>query len=81
MAVPQWASAGSAPALGPDGRVQLEEDDESVCSICLDRPRTLVFVPCGHHVTCRDCATDIRSKTNQCPICRCTIDDMFDTVF
>jgi hypothetical protein len=82
MAPPQWAAAAApAPALCPNGTVTLEDDDENLCSICLDQPRHTIFMPCGHHVTCRSCAADIRAKTNECPICRTGIADMFDAVF
>ncbi|XP_029296820.1 E3 ubiquitin-protein ligase XIAP [Cottoperca gobio] len=38
---------------------------EKQCKICMDRDICIVFIPCGHLVTCREC-----SKTLiKCPIC------------
>eukprot|EP01083_Nonionella_stella_P085718 237760_1 len=44
-----------------------EEGDESVCCICLDRPKSHAFVPCGHLSVCDECAT---KSSLDCPICR-----------
>lgn len=56
------------------------EDDELVaddhlCVVCLERPRDEVLVPCGHMVLCQDCCADIMASTNECPMCRETIED------
>ena len=36
------------------------------CKICLDNDKSVYFYPCGHLVTCSDCARSIQ----ECPICR-----------
>ncbi|XP_078082169.1 baculoviral IAP repeat-containing protein 7-like [Mustelus asterias] len=43
--------------------------NERTCKVCLDREVSIVFIPCGHLVVCRDCAPNLRS----CPICRALI--------
>ncbi|XP_051659103.1 baculoviral IAP repeat-containing protein 7 isoform X1 [Manacus candei] len=43
--------------------------EERMCKVCLDRDVSVVFVPCGHLVACRDCALNLRL----CPICRAVI--------
>ena len=45
-----------------------EEDDaeETVCIVCTDNRRCVVFKPCSHSSTCIACAI----KINNCPICR-----------
>ena len=52
------------------------------CVICLDAPRTHVFIPCGHVCTCRSCSNALIGQTPshpwmdedvplvQCPICK-----------
>lgn len=48
-------------------------DDSPACSICLDAPKSLVFVPCGHYHTCVECFTELRMANGArppCPICR-----------
>ncbi|KFW75503.1 Baculoviral IAP repeat-containing protein 7-B [Manacus vitellinus] len=43
--------------------------EERMCKVCLDRDVSVVFVPCGHLVACRDCALNL----SLCPICRAVI--------
>ncbi len=40
------------------------------CSICLDRPRSAAFAPCGHLTACTACA----AKMKTCPICRAAVE-------
>ena len=40
--------------------------NQTVCKICLDKEVTVVFLPCGHLVSCTDCA----SAMKDCPVCR-----------
>ncbi|KAM4797189.1 baculoviral IAP repeat-containing protein 2 [Rhinophrynus dorsalis] len=43
--------------------------EERTCKICMDKEVSIVFIPCGHLVVCKDCAPSLR----KCPICRGTI--------
>jgi hypothetical protein len=50
--------------------VQLKEEyqrlqQEQLCKICMDEKCTIVFLPCGHIVSCSRCAPALR----KCPIC------------
>ncbi|KAK3099246.1 hypothetical protein FSP39_001508 [Pinctada imbricata] len=40
--------------------------DQQICKICMDDPISIVFLPCGHMVTCGNCAPAMR----KCPLCR-----------
>ena len=44
------------------------------CIICLEKPKTHAFVPCGHLATCEECATLPAFSSSQtkicCPVCR-----------
>ena len=40
------------------------------CSVCLELPARIVFIPCGHVSTCNACA----QRLDQCPMCRTWID-------
>ncbi|KAJ4460223.1 putative RNA-binding protein [Paratrimastix pyriformis] len=51
------------------------------CTICLDQPATVVFVPCGHLCCCPDCSEMIMAKNRQCPICRADISTSVRTFF
>ena len=33
--------------------------EEQTCAICLDRPPNVTFVPCGHKMTCEQCAAEV----------------------
>ena len=46
-------------------------EEEQKCSICFDRPPNMTFVPCGHKITCEQCARDPR--VTECPSCRAPI--------
>uniref|UniRef100_A0A8C1GTK6 E3 ubiquitin-protein ligase XIAP n=1 Tax=Cyprinus carpio TaxID=7962 RepID=A0A8C1GTK6_CYPCA len=38
---------------------------EKLCKVCMDRDINIVFIPCGHLVTCQKCSESL----NKCPIC------------
>lgn len=40
--------------------------EQMICKICLDKDACIVYLPCGHMVTCQDCSKTIR----KCCICR-----------
>jgi len=40
------------------------------CTICLEAPRSHVFIPCGHFVACESCALKAFQWRSACPICR-----------
>ncbi|CAL1528937.1 unnamed protein product [Lymnaea stagnalis] len=39
---------------------------QTLCKICLDKEVQIVFLPCGHLVTCVECSLPLKD----CPICR-----------
>ncbi|XP_074640776.1 baculoviral IAP repeat-containing protein 3-like [Tubulanus polymorphus] len=43
--------------------------EELMCKICMDNKADIVFLPCGHLVSCRGCAPAMK----KCPICRANI--------
>lgn len=43
-----------------------ELDDELLCKICFQNRRDVCFMPCGHVVSCRECAISV----DRCPLCR-----------
>ncbi|XP_013000020.1 baculoviral IAP repeat-containing protein 7 [Cavia porcellus] len=62
------AETARAPGAG-DVQEQLRRlQEERRCKVCLDRPVSVVFVPCGHLV-CAECAPSLQL----CPICRAPI--------
>ncbi|XP_065547470.1 baculoviral IAP repeat-containing protein 7 [Lathamus discolor] len=49
--------------------------EERVCKVCLDKDVSVVFVPCGHLVACRECAFNL----TLCPVCRAVIQNRVRT--
>jgi hypothetical protein len=50
-----------------DENRQLKE--ARLCKICMDKDVDTVFLPCGHLVSCNNCARSLRN----CAICRTLI--------
>lgn len=40
------------------------------CTICCDRDRDAVFLPCGHASFCKVCGDDLKRRGKGCPVCR-----------
>ena len=49
--------------------------EEKLCKICVDKELGVVFIPCGHFVTCRSCAASL----TKCPVCRSIISSLVKT--
>ena len=43
--------------------------EEETCVICMDRSPNVTLVPCGHRITCQQCA----ERLGECPTCRSPI--------
>lgn len=43
--------------------------EDHLCRVCIERPKEVAFLPCGHRVTCSLCSRDLSA----CPICRTSI--------
>ncbi|CAF2056005.1 hypothetical protein HID58_070185 [Brassica napus] len=53
---------------------ETEDEDEipdgALCVICVTRRRVPAFIPCGHVVCCRQCASTVEREVNpKCPVC------------
>lgn len=56
-----------------------EDVDATDCHICMNNPKTTVFVPCGHYYCCRECSDAIVQKSAKCPMCRRPIQQLVDS--
>jgi hypothetical protein len=52
------------------------KQDEQLCVICMERPSDYAVIPCGHKCVCRE-DTDLIRQTNECPVCRTTVQGCF----
>jgi serine/threonine protein kinase len=57
----------SSVCSGVEKKDAQHEEDRQMCSVCLDQPRCMALVPCGHVATCENCAQDLRGHS--CVIC------------
>ncbi|XP_052005209.1 E3 ubiquitin-protein ligase XIAP-like isoform X2 [Xyrauchen texanus] len=48
---------------------------EKLCKVCMDSDIGIVFIPCGHLVTCQKCSDSL----DKCPICFATITQKIKT--
>ena len=50
---------------------QLEEKEASLsCVACLERPRSVLHLPCGHLTLCDECDADVKARKGACAVCR-----------
>ncbi|KAM6247322.1 E3 ubiquitin-protein ligase RNF34 isoform 3-T6 [Porphyrio hochstetteri] len=47
-------------------KMQLNDNDDNLCRICMDAVIDCVLLECGHMVTCTKCG----KRMSECPICR-----------
>lgn len=48
------------------------DEDKSHCVVCLNNPREVVILDCGHVCLCSECATNLQ-QPRHCPMCRSAI--------
>ncbi|XP_055317997.1 mitochondrial E3 ubiquitin protein ligase 1 [Sitodiplosis mosellana] len=46
--------------------------DDEKCVVCVENPKEVICLPCGHVCLCEDCSAKIKIS---CPVCRATIDN------
>lgn len=51
-----------------------QKSDEGLCSVCIDKKKTSVLIPCGHCTCCYECAATIQKSNGTCPVCRSRIE-------
>lgn len=49
---------------------ELREDQK--CIVCIENPKEIICLPCGHVCLCEDCSSKIQLT---CPVCRASIDN------
>ena len=67
-------AANAEPGCYANDELGLEDHDHT-CIICLDAPRSVVFLPCKHFVVCTACSKLVMASGALCPICRELIAD------
>eukprot|EP01062_Namystynia_karyoxenos_P010667 TRINITY_DN13790_c0_g1_i1.p1 TRINITY_DN13790_c0_g1~~TRINITY_DN13790_c0_g1_i1.p1 ORF type:complete len:656 (+),score=216.90 TRINITY_DN13790_c0_g1_i1:89-2056(+) len=75
----QRRETGAQP-MGAEDRLR-EMMDLQLCTVCAEEERNAVFVPCGHAVCCRACATKLKSQSGKCPQCRAAVRQIVQAFF
>ena len=47
-----------------------KHEDDGLCIVCLDEPQSVVYRPCGHRVSCGECAAELWTRSKSCPWCQ-----------
>ncbi|XP_046390813.1 uncharacterized protein LOC124159207 [Ischnura elegans] len=46
------------------------EMEEKLCSVCQERRKTVIVLPCRHLCLCVECVTPVERMSKKCPLCR-----------
>ncbi|KAK3886649.1 hypothetical protein Pcinc_009204 [Petrolisthes cinctipes] len=63
---------GDGQARAGAGAASVEEDDDSLCTICYAYPASVIFTPCSHS-SCRACVTQHLMNRTECFFCKAKI--------
>eukprot|EP00927_Polykrikos_kofoidii_P025267 TRINITY_DN22735_c0_g1_i1.p1 TRINITY_DN22735_c0_g1~~TRINITY_DN22735_c0_g1_i1.p1 ORF type:complete len:633 (-),score=81.75 TRINITY_DN22735_c0_g1_i1:56-1954(-) len=70
-AAPSSAELSEQPVSGSLPAGGTKEEDDGVCTVCLEKPADAAVVPCGHMCGCHDCLQMLQaSRSPLCPMCR-----------
>ena len=58
--------------------LEIQDENDPNCVICLDKPKDSCFYPCGHQCLCFECGERFRKEARHqvCPICRNRVKDI-----
>ena len=56
------------------------DDDITVCIICLKENRSVLYLPCRHAQYCSECSNRWLEQSNKCPVCRGTVEAALDII-
>ena len=57
-------AVAATPAQSGD---EADDQDQTLCVVCLERPRVMLFLACAHLCACEECAP---LMVDSCPLCR-----------
>mmetsp|Transcript_2166 Transcript_2166/g.7558 ORF Transcript_2166/g.7558 Transcript_2166/m.7558 type:complete len:84 (-) Transcript_2166:62-313(-) len=64
----EGSGQGSAQAAGGERAL-----DKYMCVVCLEKPKSVVLLPCRHSCLCEECAE--AQQWERCPLCREVVED------
>lgn len=81
---PMISSGVPATPAKPEDTAPAQSDAPPTCVICLDRPKTILCLPCRHVCLCQACAQIIETMDaprRRCPMCRAEIVSMLHVFY
>jgi len=73
---PSSSSSSSSSVLSSSPQDEIRKlEEEKLCKICKKENVQVVFLPCGHRVSCNQCS----STATQCPLCKISITEKLRT--
>ena len=54
---------------------------DTVCKICFEKRKVIILAPCGHKHFCKQCIQTLKNTTNNCPICKKTIESTVESIY
>ena len=67
-----WQSLNSTPSSTAFSFSPLSRETPD-CTICCERKRDFLFIPCGHRGFCEECANELLRTKSLCPFCRSSV--------
>lgn len=61
-----WSQAQLRRKNLDEAKIEKTEDPEKACKICMENVSSIAYLPCGHMITCAECA----ALTANCSMCR-----------
>jgi len=66
-AVRAWLPSLAVAATPAQSGDEADDQDQTLCVVCLERPRVMLFLACAHLCACEECAP---LMVGSCPLCR-----------
>ena len=66
-AVRAWLPSLAVAATPAQSGDEADDQDQTLCVVCLERPRVMLFLTCAHLCACEECAPLMMGS---CPLCR-----------
>ena len=57
-------------AVEGEQHIDVKEDKNKECLICLDAVKDTIVMPCGHLCICKECGQGLVKAKHTCPVCR-----------
>jgi len=57
------------------------DEESNLCVYCLEKPKEVVFVPCGHKCCCKEDGKNLYEKNQSCPICKGEIKFVLEKIY